>query len=1180
MKKRAFLVGGYVVGLAAVALLVLYALPLVAIGDWRPFDTALVRWLTIALVSLGALGYLGYTLYTQTRQEKELAAGVAGAEPGDDSRQLSDAMKDALATLKKASGAKGDYLYDLPWYIMIGPPGTGKTTALVNSGLNFPLAKGSKAPEIKGVGGTRYCDWLFTEEAVLIDTAGRYTTQDSDAKADRQSWLAFLAMLKRNRPRQPINGVLVCISIEDVLSLKPMEVQAHADAIRARLIELHDHLKVDFPVYAFFTKADLIAGFMEFFGHLPDQGRKVVWGATFQTDDKTANMIGEVPKEMDALIARLNDGLVDRLQDEPNPTARVQIFGFPSQVASLKQPIYDFLTRIFEPTRYHSNATLRGFYFTSGTQEGTPIDQLIGALARSFGAQHAGFARYSGQGKSFFLTNLLTKVIFGEAGWVSTNRAATRRGTILKTGAGALLAVVCLILVGVWWVSYGRNSSLIRSIHDFVADYRKKSEPLDKETKIADRDFTKVLPALQEIANMPAGYAQRNDPTPTAETFGLSQRERLIVSGKSAYETALYRLFRPRLMFRMEERMRNDIANPSFLVGALPVYLMMGGAVPMDRERVIQWWIDDWSENLFRGPGNAAGRRALQDHLTNLVALDPPSGLAALDIDRALVQEAQRTIARISVADRAFEILRAESHRNKDGDWSARRKAGLDADLVFEGSGGVELDAIRVPFFYTYAGFQQDFLGRLNQVAERMKEEQSLLGDVAKQQAFTAQNQTLLADLTERYQREFINAWRTALGQLRIRLLTADKPRYVALQAAAAPTSPLAQIIEAIRDETQLTRERPAPADGKGDVKADVKAKSVAAPKIELPGGAVPGATVEAAFRPYQQLTDGTRGQRGLDDLLRGLGDVHSALAMLNDPTRAAEGQTKFRDALRNLQATATRFPEPFQAMIQAAVGAFDTDATGTTIARLQQTLAEQVTNVCAQAIKEKYPFKRTSDTDMTIQDFQKLFGPSGVIDRFYTTNLAQFADTSKATWTWNAANPMTRQLPPALIRDFQRANEIREAFFPQGTAGFSFAVKNVMLGDSIDNARLEINTGVLSVDRPGTYTGFANTPPQPPPPAPPQIVTFQWPGPIGLGAASLSFLPPMPGRPDPPAKAGPWALFRLLDTATLTKSGDAVTARFSASGREVSYQINVTTLPNPFTLAALREFRCPTTAP
>ena len=72
---------------------------------------------------------------------------------------------------------------------------------------------------VQGVGGTRYCDWWFTDEAVLIDTAGRYTTQDSDAKADRRSWLAFLDMLSQNRPRQPINGVIVAISIADVLNL-------------------------------------------------------------------------------------------------------------------------------------------------------------------------------------------------------------------------------------------------------------------------------------------------------------------------------------------------------------------------------------------------------------------------------------------------------------------------------------------------------------------------------------------------------------------------------------------------------------------------------------------------------------------------------------------------------------------------------------------------------------------------------------------------------------------------------------------------------------------------------------------------------------------------------------------------------------------------------------------------
>ncbi len=69
---------------------------------------------------------------------------------------------------------------------------------------------------VAGVGGTRLCDWWFTEEAVLIDTAGRYTTQDSDAAVDRAGWEAFLDLLKRTRPRQPLNGVLVAIALSDI----------------------------------------------------------------------------------------------------------------------------------------------------------------------------------------------------------------------------------------------------------------------------------------------------------------------------------------------------------------------------------------------------------------------------------------------------------------------------------------------------------------------------------------------------------------------------------------------------------------------------------------------------------------------------------------------------------------------------------------------------------------------------------------------------------------------------------------------------------------------------------------------------------------------------------------------------------------------------------------------------
>ena len=334
-------------------------------------------------------------------------AMTESVEEDSDARVLKTKMEDALATLKRTSKSGADALYDLPWYLIIGPPGSGKTTALVNSGLKFPLAGDRAAQAIEGVGGTRYCDWWFTDQAVLIDTAGRYTTQDFDAKADKKSWLAFISMLRENRPRQPINGVIVAISIADLLGLEAAEVYAHAEAIRKRLAELHEELKISFPVYVVLTKMDLIAGFTQYFADLDEVKRQAVWGATFQTPDRSANLVGQAPEEIDLLIRRLSERMAERLQDEPDLRSRTLMFGLPAQISAIRKPVCDFLNRVFEPTRYQASAALRGFYFTSATQEGTPFDAVIGALRRSFGLDNVGAATlpaFSGPGKTFSST--------------------------------------------------------------------------------------------------------------------------------------------------------------------------------------------------------------------------------------------------------------------------------------------------------------------------------------------------------------------------------------------------------------------------------------------------------------------------------------------------------------------------------------------------------------------------------------------------------------------------------------------------------------------------------------------------------------------------------------------------------------------------------------------------------
>jgi type VI secretion system protein ImpL len=1159
-------------GIASLASLVYLAGPLIAIGGFRPFESYIVREITIALIVAAAASFGGFKFYRRKKNAAALAAGVSEAEKKEsDEVVLKDKMKDALATLRSASGGKKDYLYDLPWYLLIGPPGSGKTTALINSGLKFPLLRGAAPAAIAGVGGTRYCDWWFTEEAVLIDTAGRYTTQDSDIASDKESWFAFLSLLKKNRPRQPINGVIVAISLEDLMTLSPADLSAHSSAIRARLLELHGRLKVDFPVYALFTKGDLVAGFMEYFAFLNEQGRQQVWGATFQTADKSRNMVSEVGVEYDALLERLNEETLDRLQDEPVPNTRVLLFGFPAQMARLKQSVHNFLTQIFEPTRYHANATLRGFYFTSGTQQGTPIDQLIGALVKSFGAEEVPASSYSGHGKSYFLYDLILKVITGEAAWVSTDRAAVRRALIIKAAAFTLIALISAGILAAWFTSYNRNRALIEQTEVADKKFLADAGPYAKETLIGDRDLHNVLPLLQELRNMPAGYAVRHAATPWAAGFGLSQRERLESSSENAYRVALERLFRPRLLFRLEEQLDAKVTNPGFVYEALKVYMMLGGLHTADPELIKSWMRRDWAENLYPGASNAEGRKVLEDHLDAMIDLETGSPL--IELNGRLIEESQKALARLSIAQRAYELLKSQARTSTAGDWVAARKGGSDVTRVFEASGDPTLESVRVPEFFTYDGFRHDFIDRLADIADRLKRDRWVLGAAGDQPALSEQFNKLPDDLLALYTQDCISTWQAALDKLRLRKLTADKPQYIALSAISAPTSPLTQLIESIRAETMLTHERASAA-------KPAAPGAPTKPTATTPGAVlfktqdrVPGAEIDSAFRPYQVLLEGEPPRRPIDDLVGTLNEITQGLILAaTTPSQVPRAVASLQDSVSKLRSSAARFPKPFSEMLLNLAGDVEREVALSSAGQLQVALRDQVTPVCQQAISNRYPFVRSSSSDLPLADFSKLFGTGGVMDSFFKQYLDAHADRSKPQWTWRQNTELARTLSLDTLQSFQRASEIRDAFFQTGgnVPMVQLTVKPAFVSEA--SVTLEIGGTVIAspTAAPNNFAGNA----QPQQSAAAAAVLVQWPG-AALRAA-ISSTGSGGGPPSVLERTGPWSLFRLLEAGGISVKGEVATASFAVGGSMLQYNFTSAASRNPLNLAILRAFKCP----
>ncbi len=314
--------------------------------------------------------------------ERNDSARATGAETA----QLRQRFEGAVDTLKRSRRKGLASLYELPWYIVIGPPGSGKTTVLVNSGLSFPLAQKFGKEALRGVGGTRNCDWWFTDEAVLLDTAGRYTTQDSDSLTDSAGWGAFLKLLCKYRRRQPINGVLVALSAQDLLTMGEKELERHAVAIRERLDELGRFIRIDVPVYLIVTKTDLVAGFTEFFDDLGQAARAQVWGTTFPLALTESGRATEAfGREFDGLIERLQQRVPARLEGERDPRRRGSILAFPRQMTVLRPVLDSLLKRVFSTSEFDRRLLLRGIYLTSGTQEGMPIDRVLGSVARTLG---------------------------------------------------------------------------------------------------------------------------------------------------------------------------------------------------------------------------------------------------------------------------------------------------------------------------------------------------------------------------------------------------------------------------------------------------------------------------------------------------------------------------------------------------------------------------------------------------------------------------------------------------------------------------------------------------------------------------------------------------------------------------------------------------------------------------
>lgn len=1149
---------------AVVALFFWFIAPLIAIGEFRPFGSIVVRlWISVLIALAWGIGNVvaqrrrdraEQALLDSLRQREEEAN--AAAEQAEERIRKEVAgikarLDRALALLRRGRGVVGRFnvANQLPWYLLIGPKGAGKTTAVMNAGLILP------DPDIADASAqTTSCNVIISDRAIFLDAAGRYTTQDSDPAFDGAVWVRMLDLIRRRRPRHPLSGILLFVSATDLANLEPEQRHALALTVRRRLDEIGARLKARIPVYVVLSKLDLVAGFEESFETLSTEESTQIWGIPLASlaEPMTASA-EQFSVRFDELERRLARRQMPRLQDETSERRRALIFEFPTQVATMLDALENFFEVVSGTHQFAVTPFLRGIFLTSAKQSGQRVDLIGEPLAHTFALNEAGWrvadTSRPTRGRSFFLKRFIQDVVIAESGISGWSPPALFRARMRWLAASVAVAVLFVGALVYGWISYRDGSIYVTRVLAATEQAQQRLNSYLPQPRVLP-PFPQTLAVLNDLR---AIDAPRSDLSP-GRVYRVGAIES---SAEAAYKRGLIDLLLPYVMANLETGMTSPAMPNPARFKQLKLYLTLGGEHPLEPS-LTEDLMPFFSVTLLPKDEGAQAREMLRAHLTALAQASPP----AQNLDEAKVRRARQFIADATLAKVAYDIVRDEV---------ASRNLPLWGLVDHMGSAGPRALALAseaslwtgVSSLYTKTGFRSILPPVAAQVAEQLARDVWVLGPVGSRLPQSEQADRIRAGILDLYRADYIRVWDSLLSDLTVVPLHTPAQSAEVLAILIGPNSPLKQILDAVASETNLDRSIPGGAAGQGV--AQGLGQSVSswfgglAPDVSVPTPPSDPVTVHfASLRNAVRAPQGKESQ--VDSVLKVVEALYRQLNHLATGgdilELGSEPQTILNQAGTLIAGLPPSLQPVFTRIRKEALGV----AASQSHDRLKSIWSATVLPFCQSVTVGKFPFDPASARDAPVGDFAKLFGPDGVLASYRKMYLKPFVDTTVKPWRWRSGRNIDVQFDAETLTQFERADRISGAFFAQGD--------KPLTRFSVEFTRLHASATAAQLDGGGAILSYAHGPSAP--------VPAQWPSPTETAPAILSVTPELEGKTNIVTGEGPWSMFRLMQKGKISTQGPVVTAGFDLGGRALTIQVKSTALQNPFEPGLLSAFRCP----
>ncbi len=1087
--------------------------------------------LMILLVFLGALLVIWLLVWlfrrlfagvSSARSRREEARAAAAAAVSREERAELDALEQELNSAvrvlresKLAKGLKGDeVLYALPWILFLGPPASGKTSALRESGVDFPLTS-ADAHRPKGALEPG-CHFWFSRGAIVLDLAGRIGLEEEGFDVFK----GFLVQLKGARRNRPLDGVVVCVDLAQ-LSAPGAQADRIAALHKLRLEELTKQFGIRLPVYVVFTNCDRLEGFQEFFGRLHSRERSQVWGATIARSTHKHIRADQIfAGEFDRLLEQLSQHRLQLLAGEKDAFRIARIYNFPARLASLKGALADFIGTLFQPTPYTERPIFRGFYLTAAAAsapqpepEGSPEAWQPG---RRLAAEEQKSPKLS---LNFFLHDLFTQVLFADRPLATATVGRRLRRRLLADIALVSTIVISLVLLAGMSFSFVENRKLIESTR--VAALRVANAGWDARR-------TSDLMALEDLRERVEELDRHGREGPRLSLrWGLYSGDKVNQPARRVYFSRVREGFAVPVAEILRRRLHafssgaESASSFDEFYTALKAYLMMTEPPRAEESFLLKALEEPWRKSAL-GDAEQVALRHLKFYAQQLRQNDPELQLSQ---DGDVVAHARRALSQFPALVRIYTSLKNEGNTRMQPYTLAQATGGKGLDFL--------ASAREVPGVFTEDGWGQYFRKAAAMASRQVVQDDWVIGPTYAQTAVAQMTDAEYERrIQEMYFAEYADEWQKFMDGISVRPLANLSEARAALDSFSQQDSPLSRLLMNVTAQTMLRRDPEKGSSISGMVSGALATLGLTAKvnRQEL--------VLEVAdqFLPLHQVVTSPDGKSPSTaaQYIEGLGKVYARLeslfgagtqweqvkayvAMIATNISGDEFRDAFRLTARINQVCRTRSTAPVGPLLEQPLRQAWAAILRDVGLRLDGLWKTRIAEAFRRDVENRFPFN-PGGPDLPLSMLSQFIKPEqGSIWTFYESELKPFLAPAENRWAPAPLIGAQVDFSPAFLQFLEKAGDLRQALYSFGGTEPSIRF------DLTPMTTPGVTESLLEID--GQRLLYRNEPPLPQP--------FTWPGKAGSPHARIQISIVGSGeRPGIPSLDGEWAFFRLLRRA------------------------------------------------